>query len=166
MSTVMRGGLLLAAVGVLLLTSYALVRLLLGSDFGWLGDRPGPSPEGERSAAELRRKKVILLKQERQARVMQGLRARRLTLLQAALEFRRIEEQTRTDSSGTPPGPPREPLEQALCREILDRIRAEVRDGAGDAALLAELEAEFVRLFGQTPNDRPPAPASSEAAAQ
>jgi hypothetical protein len=78
--------------------------------------------------------------------------SRRQNLLEAAAAFRRLHEETWDDINGFGELPGEDLSDPAMCRCVLVWVRSEVNHlTAGAADVLTELEAEFVRLFGQPP---------------
>jgi hypothetical protein len=138
----------LSALALALLGGAAvLARLGLGLDLG-RGDLARLCRERER-AAELRRRDRLMLERvaAKEAVVGQVL-GRRLTLLQAAAEFRRIHERFPCADEGLPD----ESSEEGLCRQVLAWVRtATLTDPGRDPAVLADLEAEYADRFGHPP---------------
>jgi hypothetical protein len=145
MPTPARALALFAVAAALLCGAAALARLCLGLDLGQ-GDLAQLCRDQERSAALLRRDRAL---QERIAAkdiVIGRVLGRRLTLLQAAAAFRRIHERF------PPEGPPDDPSEEGLCRQVLGWVRTAVLTDPGrDPAVLADLEAEYADRFGHPP---------------
>jgi hypothetical protein len=169
MATLCRCGLLAALACVLLCGGLTVARSLFGC---------GCSPADVVELCRLQERDRKLDRanraaQERYARkrdVLADVLARRLTLLQAAGAFRRIHEETWEEFNCFDEKQVEDRSDRAMCRLVIAWVRSELLDTHGDTSLLWELEAEFVRMFGQpsspdrTPPTRPPSQAQERSA--
>jgi hypothetical protein len=145
MPTPARALALSALAAALLCGAAVLARFCLGLDPGQ-GDLAQLCREQERSAALRRRDRAIQERIAAKEVVIEQVFARRLTLSQAAAEFRRVHERF------PPEGPPDDPPEEGLCRQVLKWVRTRILTDPGcDPAVLAELEAEYADRFGHPP---------------
>src|SRR5205809_6374479 len=110
MPTLARALALFAIAAALLCGAAGLARLCLGLDLGQ-GDLAQLCREQERSAALLRRDRAMQERIAAKEAVIGQVFGRRLTLLQAAAEFRRVHERL------PPQGQPDDPSDEALCRQ-------------------------------------------------
>jgi hypothetical protein len=149
----------LALVGcVLLLCAAALARPLFGLDPG-LGALSTLADTQARGDELDRRNRAGEERVKRKQAVTEEVLARHLTLLQAAAAFRQIDEDAAAEVAGTEPRRNDGPTDRDFCRQVLLWVRGEL-NAIPDPSLLAELEAEFVRLFGEAPNYLDTAPAA------
>jgi hypothetical protein len=147
MPTPARLAVLPALAAALLCGAVALARLGLNLDLGQ-DDLTDLYRQREQSAELRRRDRAMLERVAAKESVVGQVFARRLTLAQAAAEFRRIHERFPCEIDGWSD----DPSDEGLCRLVLDWVRNEVRLGRWrDPAVLADLEAEFVRRFGHPP---------------
>jgi hypothetical protein len=87
--------------------------------------------------------------------VVERVLARRLTLLQAASEFRQIHERTRTDYDPLCKGWSEDLSDEAMCSLVLAWIEGTPTvEAAQLAAVLADLRKEFVAHFHHAPASR------------
>jgi hypothetical protein len=156
---------LLALLGcALLLGAAALTRPLFGLDLGLgaLGTLAAAQERNDRLARQNRAGEERL---KRKQAVTESVLDRRVTLLEAAAAFRQIDEDIEAELASTEPRRNDAPPDRELCQQVLLWVRGE-RNHPHDPSLLAELESEYVRLFGEAPNYHAPAPAPTVAAAE
>jgi hypothetical protein len=139
---------LFAVAAVLVGGAAALPMPGLGSGLGVLADL---AREQERGRQLSRQNRALSERNEAKQEVIGQVRDRRLTLEQAAAEFRRIHERTQADIEGAPGAGPQDLSEEELCRNILAWVRTYLPDHPESAPVLAELEAEFAAHFGHAP---------------
>jgi hypothetical protein len=132
----------------LLCGAAALARLGLGLDLGQ-DDLADLFRQRERAAELRRRDRAMLERVAAKESVIERVFARRLTLAEAAAEFRRIHERIPSENAGCAD----EPSDEGLCRQVLDWARAGLLGNSGrDPAVLADLEAEYADRFGHPPH--------------
>src|SRR5579884_442251 len=108
--------------------------------------------ESERREALTRRNRHLIERNTGKHRITEEVFARRLSLLQAAEAFRRLEVATAEEA---PPSAARcdDLSEEALCRNVLTWVRANLSAHPGQAAVLRDLEAEFAVRFRHAPDE-------------
>jgi hypothetical protein len=148
MTACLRLGFLTVLAGVLLCVGLALARPL----FGWDGGLDALVELTNSKQRERKLDRANRAVQERNAgkqRVFKEVTARRLTLHQAAAGFRRIHEETWAEINCFDEKAPEDLSDRAMCRAVLTWVRGNPVGQPDDVPLLRELEAEYVRLFGQ-----------------
>src|SRR5579884_3263284 len=124
----------------------AFVGRAVGIDLG-LDDLAALAREQARGERLARRSQALVERNQGKRRVTALLLAGRLTLAQAAEEFRRLNEQLRADGCDSDLD---DLAEESLCRNALLWVRAEVPNGNDPAAadVLRDLEGQYVARFG------------------
>ncbi len=137
---------------VLVLGGTGLAGLCTGFD-GGLGALRDLARNDEQRERLRRQSRALLERNKGKERVVEQVLARRLTLLQAAAEFRRLHEETRADADPVCLGWGEDLSDEALCCNVLvwaDGHAASADDPRRESVLSA-LKAEFVAHFRHPP---------------
>ncbi len=140
-----------------LLLTLALLAALLTAAAGawkWRGWAPGPRAEGpgqEAREAEMdRRLRVARGRIDAKWEVVRRLLVGRLTLLEAAAQFRDLNAEPADCPCQDGHVWPNASLEERLCRQVIAWAQREARDGAtGAGAAVTRLEAELAALLAR-----------------
>ena len=98
-----------------------------------------------------RQSRALIDRNKGKERVVGQVLARRLTLLQAAAEFRRLHEETREDADPVCLGWGEDLSDEALCCNVLTWVDGEGADDPRRASVLPALKAEFAAHFHHAP---------------
>jgi hypothetical protein len=124
-----------------------------GIDLG-LDDVARLAREKERGAALERRCRNMAARTTGKQQVTDQVIARRLTLLEAADAFRRIDEAADADAPADASPVPEDRSDEGLCENVLVWVAAALNNDRRDAAVLRDLEAQFVARFHHPPAHR------------
>jgi hypothetical protein len=158
MTIVLRACASLAAAVLVLLGAAAAARGL-GFEFG-LGDVVEVARQKELAQDLERRTRTVRARNEGKQRVTAQVIEGRLTLLQAAAEFRRLQERLRAEGGGDDMGLD-DLSDEGLSVNVLLWARAELTNDPRRDVRLGELEGEFAARFRHAPALDPEPPSES-----